>query len=81
MGKAELKRRVRMVVQTKKAKYTCRRMLRSLVKTAQIVIKKKGAAWGRWADRLQIVGLGGDKNCTGQFSAPISRANACCGAW
>ena len=47
VGKAELKRRVRMVVQTKKAKYTCRRMLRSLVKTAQIVIKKKGAASGR----------------------------------
>ena len=46
MGKAELKRRVRMVVQTKKAKYTCRRMLRSLVTTAQIVIKKKGAASG-----------------------------------
>ena len=46
VGKAELKRRVRMVVQTKKAKYTCRRMLRSLVKTAQIVIKKKGAASG-----------------------------------
>ena len=46
MGKAELKRRVRMVVQTKNAKYTCRRMLRSLVKTAQIVIKKKGAASG-----------------------------------
>ena len=26
---------------------TCKRMLRSLVKTAQIVIKKKGAASGR----------------------------------
>ena len=47
MGKAELKRRVRMVVQTKKAKEACRRMLRGLVKTAQIVIKKKGAASGR----------------------------------
>ena len=46
VGKAELKRRVRMVVQTKKAKETCKRMLRSLVKTAQIVIKKKGAASG-----------------------------------
>ena len=47
MGKAELKRRVRMVVQTKTAKGTSKRMLRSLLKTAQIVIKKKGAASGR----------------------------------
>ena len=46
MGKAELKRRVRMVVQTKKAKYTRRRMLRNLVKTAQVAIKKEGAASG-----------------------------------
>ena len=47
VGKAELKRRVRMVVQTKTAKETSKRMLRSLLKTAQIVIKKKGAASGR----------------------------------
>ena len=35
-------------------------MLRSLVKTAQIVIKKKGAASGLWADRRQVVGLGNE---------------------
>ena len=38
VGKSELKRRVRMVVQTQKSKDTCKRMLRSLVKTAHIVI-------------------------------------------
>ena len=47
VGKSELKRRVRMVVQTQKSKDTCKRMLRSLVKTAHVVIKKEGAASGR----------------------------------
>ena len=47
VGKAELKRRVRIALQTKKSKDACKRMLRSLAKAAHVVIKKKGAASGR----------------------------------
>ena len=47
MGKADLKRRVRTALQTQKSKDACERMLRSLAKTAHVVIEKKGAASGR----------------------------------
>ena len=43
VGKAETKRRVRMALQTQKPKDACKRMLRSLMKTAHVVIKKNGA--------------------------------------
>ena len=44
---AELKSRARLALHTQMAKDACKRMLRSLAKTAQIVVEKKGAVSGR----------------------------------
>ena len=41
VGQAELRRRVRMALQTQKSKDACERMMRSLVETMHVVIKKK----------------------------------------
>ena len=47
VGRSELKRRVQTVVKSKTSMVICKRMLRSLLQTARLVIKKKGAASGR----------------------------------